>query len=122
MLTRVTMRQSSPYVAIDFPSASSKSSRYVVSPTSILLGEEERRRAPVRLRDDPDLHARPQGVGRQDAEPLPQGEFVLVTIGRAQLAPVAGRMAGKELVGGLARGLKRPEGAWCRHDESQLKD
>jgi hypothetical protein len=55
---------------------------------SILLRQQHRRDAPIRLRDDPHLGSVIQTVRRQEPQPVGHAELILLYIVGRQLAPV----------------------------------
>ena len=57
--------------------------------TSVFLRQENRGRAAVRFRDDPDFPSAGKGVSREEPEPVDETEFVLATVVLVHVSPVS---------------------------------
>lgn len=76
-------------------------------PRSIILGQQDGADATVGFRNDPDLHARLQGVHRHDPEALLDRQLVFGSVRRTDIASVAALVPLEQFVRTLASFVHR---------------
>jgi hypothetical protein len=101
---------------IRLPSFVSRFSFFEFSTFLILLRQENRGYREVIVGDDPKLIARASAVARKDLKAALHAELVFLTVLRAQLSPIATRMAAEKLGWSLSRLFQGRQRGGRRYD------